>query len=280
MKELCLLLLVTVVHGVALAGEAGWRYAGHTGVGYDSNPANARTGTDELPSGFLSAGLSAEHAGKWSASSLWLARLSLNAEAYEAQEKLSNAKGTALVRFSLRPGESFYSPSYAAWASLSLLEFASRMRDGQELRGGLFLRQPVTTAVSARVGVQAQRREAESEPFDLGGISGTLDVDWTWPVPVTAYLGYQYYDGDLASTRPQWPNAAQFSDAWAIDDAFTGQQRAYRLDSYAHLGTIGFNYAFAPGFALDAQWQGILAQANVVARYRREFVTLSLLARF
>lgn len=268
----------------AWAGSpSSWRYSGNAGIAYDSNPANVRSEDSAQPASFLAAGLSAERAAPLTAQSGLLLRLSLNGEGYARHEALSNARAAAMLRWSLRPGSDFYTPLLALWSSASYAEYDSRIRDGVEVRAGLFVQEQLTTTLRTRLGAQWTERKARGDAFEVAGHSVSLNVDWAAGGPTSLYLGYQYYDGDLVSTNALRERAVRAASAVTADDAFGGveaNQFAFRLRSHAHLATLGYNYALTRTCALDAQLQGINASANTGSRYRRYFSALSLLFRF
>jgi len=274
--------LILTTTAAAAAGPA-WRYSGNAGLSYDSNPANIRSGAAELPASFFAAGFNAERSAGLSTQSALLWRLSLNGEAYERHERLSNAKAGSLLRVSTRWDEGFYAPLLAAWVSAAYAESGSRIRTGSEYRGGVYLQERLTTALALRIGGQWSERHAQGAAFDLAGRSALLNLDWTPVGSASFYAGYQYYDGDLVSTAAPGPVALAAASAIDEDDAFGGSAAnrfAFRLDAHSHLGTLGFNYALSPAYAVDLQLQNILARANTGNRYRREFASVSLLARF
>lgn len=277
------LTLTAALPGTAGAATSGWRHSSDAGLAYDSNPANIRHGAAERPSAFVAAGVGSERSFHLSGSSALLWRLKLGGEAYERQDRLSQLRGSSLLRLSFQWDEGFYAPLLAVWASAGYADYGSRIRDGVDYRAGLYVQERLTTAISLRAGGHWSGRHAEGQAFDLGGSSGTMHLDWAPTAAANLYGDYQYYDGDLVSTNLSSPGAIAAASAIDRDDAFSEgalSQYAYRLDAYAHLGTLGFNYALSPRYALDLQLQSVLARANTGYRYRREFSTLSVLLRF
>lgn len=246
------------------------------GLGLDSNPANARAGSDLQPDRFIEASWGMARHRSLSSSALLLFRPSVQAEAYARHEKLSRLRLAMLGRASFRPGDGFYAPLFTAWASAAYSEYGSRLRDGADYAAGLSLQEPLTTRLSLRLGAQTSVREARSGIFDTRGNTVQIDLEWSPAEAQRLYAGYQHHDGDLVTTSDAGPAGVRSEP----DDAFGTGQRAFRLDSEAGLGTLGFSYSLGADWAADLQLRTVLAESSSGARYRRELLSLSLLRRW
>jgi hypothetical protein len=263
------LLLATSAEAAGIRGELGF--------GYDSNVNNARQGGNDREDGFaqLSAGvhetwsLGQQHALQ--------GRFDVESQKYLDWEGLDHAKGTASIRYLLRPGAGFYAPLLALTGSAAWWEFNSQIRDGAVYRGSFFALQQITTKISVRLtGGGDWRRARREEAFTLSTKSAGIDLDWMLTNHVAIYAGFQRRWGHFVTTRPTPPPA---SFVFAPDDAFPGEF-ATRQRGAANIATLGFNFALSPAFAIDVQGFYVEAAANTGVHYRRIQSIASLLARF
>jgi len=267
-------------------------FGGDVGAGYDSNVFNAASGYEDGLT-FATAGAHANYSYKPAASTSLLTRLSLTGETYEHVEGLTNGKAGAMLRLSHRPGAGFFVPTLAGWVSAAWWEFDSTIRDSVEYRAGVYLMEQITTAIRARVSVAGSRRVSESEVFDLDGVSAGLDLDWLVGASLTLYTGYQYRDGDIASTSGLLYG---YADVGEPDDAFgiprvppklshipgggMGTPYAYRFPATTHVGTLGLNVPLSADLSLDVQGQYADSSTDANLGYERWIGSVSLLARF
>lgn len=278
------ILAAALLCAAAQAGEPpSWSSSGSAGLGYDSNPANAESGSTVPGTGYAEARLAASMSARPADHLALLLRGSLDGQQYFNYIGLSSGKATLLVRGLYRPGGGFFSPTFALWGSAAAWEFGSRMRDSGDYRGGAYLSEQLSTAINLRLGGYASERRSVSRVFDLDAQAATLDADWLLGERLTAYLGYEFRRGRFAISSPPDAGAAAHAQAIESDDAIRHEGRAetvYRLSGHAQIGTLGLNYALNPRLALDAQAQEIHTRADFGDHYNRWLGTLSLLARF
>lgn len=276
--------------GVALAlaalpagADVRTHWSAELGAGYDDNVGNAAQDADARDSATLSAGLNLDYRRALSLDTALLLRGGLRGEGVERVDGLSHARALALARLSHRPQGGFYMPTFAGWISAAALEFDSALRDGFELRGGVFVQEPLTTAVSARLGIGVAERRSDGDAFDLSAWSASLDLDWAVGSGLTLYAGYQYHDGDVVSSGTLPPKSTHLpggigsASAADLDDALEGQF-AYRLAAKTQLATVGFNLPLSQRLALDGQLRRVDSVAGET-RYERWQGLLSLLLR-
>jgi len=278
----CALLAIA---GPAMADHhAHTRYSGELGAGYDSNVGNSEAAADIRESAFATGGASAEYFRQLNLFTTLVLRGGVQGEHYDRYEGLSNAKATGAARLLVRPDGGFLTPVLGAWVSASYWEFDSAIRDSDEYRGGLFANQQITTRISGRLALGAAWRESDSRVFDTHGASAALNLDWRLAERATLYGGYQFYRGDVVSTAaPTTLKIGLAAEEIEPDDAFGGlaaNQRAYRLDAEAHVGTLGLNYALSSKLSADLQGQYVDTRADYGNEYQRVLAVLSLLARF
>jgi len=260
-------------------------WSGDLGVGYDDNVGNAAEDNDLRDSSVVSGGVNLDYVRALSLYTALLLRGGLQGEGYEAEGGLSNGRLVAMARLSHRPGGGFYMPTFAGWVSAGALEFDSAMRDGFEFRGGLFMTEPLTTAISARLSVAASQRQSDSTVFDLSAWSAGLNLDWAVTPGFTLYTGYQFQDGDVVSTGTVPPKAMHIAggcgsaSACDPDDALDNQF-AYRVDASTHIGTLGLNVPLSQRMALDAQARRVDSSTDGGTSYERWQGGVSLLLRW
>lgn len=267
-------------------------FSGDLGAGYDSNVFNAAPGWEEGLA-FATAGAHGNLNRRLGDATSLLGRLSLTGETYEHVEGLTNGKAALMLRVSHRPGAGFFVPVLAGWVSAAWWEFDSRIRDSVEYRGGVYLLEQLTTALRARVSLTASQRVSESEAFDLEGIAAGVDLDWLAAPSLTVYTGYQFRDGDIASTSGLlygYADVGEPDDAFAVPAApaklthipggGSGTPYAYRFPATTHVGTLGVNLPIGSGLSLDVQAQYADSSTDANLDYERWIGSVSLLARF
>lgn len=269
----------------AAAADGSLHFGADLGAGYDGNLGNAEDERDVRESSVVTGGVNATYARALSLYSTLLLRASAAAEYYRSFDDLSNGKATGMVRLMHRANGDFFTPELAAWVAASYWEFGSDLRDSDEYRAGVFVRQQVTTRISGRLALGGVLRESDSRVFDTRGASASLNLDWHPALGHTLYTGYQFYRGDVVSTAttPGAFKIIQAAEVIEADDAFGGfatGQNAYRLDADAHVGTLGYNHAFSSRLSADLQGQYIDTRADYGNQYQRALAVLSLLARF
>jgi len=278
---------VTAIILSASAGAANWipeiHLAGSAGLGYDSNPANAESGSKLPGTGFASSELTAStHIHTGSETALVL-RAGVDGQQYFDDTGLSNIKPSVLARFLYRPGAGFFVPVLSAWGSAAAWQFRSTMRSGGEFRGGAGINQQLTTDIGVRLGGYAAERDARASVFELRSQAATLDLDWLLRDSLTGYLGYEFRYGDFAVASPADYGVAAFATAIALDDSLTlngHQEWDYRVRGHSQIGTLGLNYAFTPSLALDAGASGIHTRTVSGDHYNRLLGEVDVLFRF
>lgn len=261
------------------------RWNGDLGVGYDDNVGNASEDGDFRDSAVLAGGVNLDYTRALSLNTGLLLRGALQGEAVEAEDGLSHGRLLGMARLSHRPRGGFYIPTLAVWVSAGMLEYGSTMRDSFEFRGGLFLTEPLTTKISARLGVAALERSADRDVFDLSSRAASLNLDWAVTPGLTLYTGYQLQDGDVVSSGTVTPKSHEpggagcgAASACDLDDALDGQS-AYRVDATTHVGTIGVNLPWSRRLALDMQLRRIESGTPGGTRYERLQGVVSVLLR-
>jgi hypothetical protein len=278
-----LLVLAGVLATTPVLAENTFRMSASAAVGYDDNVANAESGGQIPATGFGSGELSAQYTVPLSSTFQTVLRGTLGGDQYFHYSGLSNARATALTRLLFRPSGGFYAPLFALWGSAGESRFGSRMRDSADYRGGVFMREQLTTDISLRLGGNYAERHSKSNVFDLRGQTGTFDLDWQFSSSLTGYLGYGYRYGDVFSTGVPSLKIVEAARVIEPDDAFGGEavnEFAYRFKGHSQIGTVGLNYAFNRRFAIDLQANDTNTRAGWGNHYNHPIGVLSLLTRF
>lgn len=272
-----------------LSSQGAWstppklRLNGSAGVGFDSNIGASQASEEKVDSAFYSALLAADYT--WPVGEYFgvTARAQVQGDQYDKFDDLSNARALALLRASWKPGGSFFTPVLSAWGSTAHLEYGSRIRTGNEYRGGVFALQPLTTKLSLRAEVKGFHRRSEGRVFDLSGQSAVLSLGWA-PLPrLSASLGFEYQTGDTFSSASPSLRIVQAAEVIEPDDAFGGtdaNQFAYRIDARTRIVTAGVNWRLARDLAVDAQLQSVSVDADFGNQYDRIIAVIGLLKRF
>ena len=267
--SLAALALLAAWSGCALAGS--WSYGAQAGVEYDSNVANAGTDGDERSTERIDAGVDAAYARPFGLFTALQLRAGLEATADLEFDKLSFARVSARVRVLHKPGAGFYVPVLAAWGSAGLREGGSSIRDGSDWRGGVYLIEPLTTAVQARLEAQLSRREASGRAFDLDERAVAASLDWAVAPWLTLYGGYRVSRGGLVisaegggvTPKSEHQYLELYAEAIEPDDAFGEDWNAFRVEARTQVASLGLNVPLTGDLSLDAQLRRAHAEADL-----------------
>ena len=267
----------------------GWSGDAELGAGLDSNAGNSQTDSDRNETAGVYAGGGVNYEQRLGLHTAVQGRAALSGEMATDVEDLSNARLGLRLRLLHKPGEGFYVPVLAAWAGAGARAYGSAIRDSHEFRGGVYLLEPLTTAVQARVEVSALRRDARGRAFDADVRSAGLNLEWLVQPWLTLYGGVRMDDGDITvsafdeddSVEPKTQHRYLEPLAAAIepDPAFGPGWYAFRVDGRTTIASLGGNVPLGSGFALDLQ--ALRAEAEVEDfTYERWLGSISLLKRF
>jgi hypothetical protein len=276
-------ILALMVTSAAQASPPRLRVSGSVGAGYDDNIGASQANVEKESSAFYSMLIGADYTHPLSRNITVTARGHLQGDAYERFDDLSNGRAVALLRTAWKPGSGFFTPVLSGWVSGAKLEYGSEIRTGHEMRGGVFLVQPLTTKVNGRVDLKGFHRESKGRVFDLSGQSAGLSFNWLALPVLTTTIGFEYQTGDSFSTAAPTAQIAQAAEAIEPDDAFGGieaGQFAYRIDARTRIATLGANWRLTRDWALDAQLQSVSVDGDFGNQYDRLIGTVALLVRF
>jgi len=278
---------------LALALPAGPSLAvqlnGSMGAAYDSNVGNTPSSGTVRGSSLETLGGYADYFTPITLYTSLLVRGSVDGEVYNEFSKLSNGKATVLSRLFYRPSGGFFTPMLALWGSGAYAKYGSSLRDGAEYRGGVYVTEQLTTAISARIDGAISHRNSKDAAFDLTSRSVGLNLDWSLPAGVTAYGGYQFRTGDIASTAacgaggPYGGGGGGGGGAGGggSDDGLGGTgDCVYKLHANTRVATLGANFPLGRNLSFDLQGQYAASSSSIGIDYTRWLTFASLLARF
>lgn len=249
------------------------------GLGSDDNIQAARDGLPRTAEQFVQMGIAAALSAPLDTGVSLRVQARLDGRAHARYQGLNELTGGIDGQVLLRPGRSFYAPTLGLSMGIGTSQFQSGLRDAQEARLGLLVREALTTRLLARSRLFAVWRGSDSQAFDSTAKGGELALDWQATTPLTLTLAYQYRDGTAVSTGV--PGASALANARAVepDDVFAGQS-AFSFPAQTHIGLAGANYALTPSLSVDTQLRYVESDTNFGTRYHRWTTITALIARF
>jgi len=212
-----------------------------------------------------------------------VARAILRGEQYDKYEGLSNASAGAHLTYQYRGSGEFTAPTYGVFLKTAIVEYDSELRDSNLYTLGASWRKPVTDRITFFTQLAANVRDSDSTVFDTKEASVLANVDYALGSRWTAYLTYNYLDGDIVSTVdasiPPALYIVNAAEAINIDDAFPGRT-AYRLNATTNVATLGANFRISEQHSLDLSARFADSKADGGVNYERWLYTLAYLARF
>ena len=286
MSRALLAAMLLLASGRAAAGQ--WTFAVDLGAGYDSNLGNAGDDHDTRDSVATLAGASATFEQRFGLFTALQVRANFATEQFGDLADLSSERGALRLKVLHKPGKGFYTPVLAASLAAGVRDYGSAIRDGSDVRAGVSLATPLTTAIQWRLEAAQTRREADGRSFDLDTNSYSLDLDWRVSSGLTLYGGVRRDDGDFAITAPgegevtpkrEHRYLGPIAETIEADPAFGNDWWAFRIEASALIGTAGFNVALTPDLSLDLQALRAVTSVGKFS-YERWIGSLGLLYRW
>ena len=249
------------------------------GVGSDDNIRAARDGLPRNAEQSVQMGVAAALSEPLDAGVSLRVQARLDGRLYRQYQGLNELTGGIDGQLLLRPGRSFYTPTLGLSMGIGASQFQSDLRDAQEARVGLLVREALTTRLIARSRLFAVWRGSDSQVFDSTVKGGELALDWQATPPLTLTLAYQYRDGTVVSIGAPGASALASARAVQTDDVFAGQS-AFSFPAQTHIGLAGANYALTPSLSVDAQLRYVESDTDFGTRYHRWTTITGLIARF
>ena len=297
------LAVLTLAWAGVAAAVPGWSYDAALGAGYDTNPGNAATRSDDRrTAATVDGGVGATWNHPFGLYAALQVRGGLNGEQYADLPQLSNLTGEVRARLLGKPGEGFYVPVLAGWIAGGARDSRDALRDAWLYRGGAYLTEPITTRIQVRAGASFLRRDSTSRVFDGDVRTYEANLDWSPVAMLTLYGGYRRDNGPIVVSAdghgavvPKTEHLVLQNAADRIepDAAFGDTWYAFRIHGNTGIATLGVNYQLSQDWSLDGQLRRAVADVDYAntggggggytyapLRYVRWLGGVSLLLRF
>ncbi len=226
------------------------------GYTYDDNVTRGRAADEILMDQLLGLNLSAGGALRINDHTRLVLTGLLNGEKFKTYNGLSNLSGGLQAELQYRPSGAFDAVTFGAFARGWLDNYDSHLRDGSHFALGVNAQGALTDRISIYGELAWNRREAQSEVWDLNYYSARVNLDYAFGRSGTAYLTGEYRRGSTVSDgHPTLVNVS-LAQVFVLDDAFPGKQLyAYRYDARTWVGTLGYNVPLGRRATLDISWR-------------------------
>ena len=209
----------------------------------------------------------------------------LGGERFLSHKGLSRDYYGIHAEYQYRASGDFGAPTFAIFGRASADQYASYLRDGYRYSAGATVRKSLTDRIDFFGALARNVRDAKNAVFDDKDYSARANLDYALGRGSTLYVGGEYRRGDIVSTaRPAFTKLDDHADAEVRDDVFTDTVRnSYRVRANTILTTVGCNFAFGEGQALDFSWRWVQSTPTVNAvstRYFDNQFTVAYLIRF
>lgn len=260
-------LLAASLLAVSLPSRADIAIGWSTDLGYnaDNNVNRGVNGGEKLRDSFWSYGLTAGTKFPITPRTRLVVSAFANGEHFHTYSGLSHVLLGAQGEYQFRLSGRFAAPTFGAYLRAASDSYQSYLRDSYRQSVGLTWRQSLTDRISTFAALAANRRDGRSEVFDNRDASVRANLDWTLTRQSTLYLGAEYRKGDIVSTGLPSLATVDAAKAIVVDDVFsdaTTTRYAYKLDGKTALFTLGANFSFGIGHALDLSWRRVQSRAS------------------
>ncbi len=270
--------------GKSWAASGGpWSYGFEASMIYDDNIGRSEHGAD-IEKDYLFSG-AADVSYTWGFSELKALTVqgTVQDEEFFDFEKLSNTRFgvTADFRFQTRIG--FTAPSYSVFLRVNEADFETDIRDAMTTELGFRATRRITDIITGTAGFTWSNSSAEGEVFDLRRIRYFGNADYRITNRWSAYITYNFIDGDVFSTATPTLPILNWADAIEPDNAFGGianNKLAYRLDAKTTIWRFGANYGIDARNAIDMSVDVLESDAAGPNEYDRLSSAATFLHRF
>lgn len=207
----------------------------------------------------------------------------VNAEEYTEFKGLEKTTAGLNLTWQFITQSGFNAPLYSLSVSAEQADFATDIRDGQTLRFGANLNKRLTDRITATLGLDFKRHEADSEVFDNQESRFFTNFDYLLGAKSTLYATYSFISGDIVSTATPTLVILNWAEVLEPDNAFggtTGNAIAYRLTAKTQVLNFGINYAINEQNSLDFSAMSVHSQADADIEYDRVLLRATYLTRF
>jgi hypothetical protein len=258
------------------------------GYNHDDNVTRSR-GADKLSDDFLSFTLNKDFSFPVSEHTRLMLLGFVGAEEFRNHKGLSRYFLSIEAELQYRPSAEFGAPTFAVFGRTSADRYESDLRDGYRHSVGVSVRKSVTDRIDLSGALSYNVRDSKSSVFDTRDWAARVNADYSLMRNGTLYFGAEYRRGDTVSSARPMLIFVDLAKAIVRDDAYPGMNLfAYRLEARTIITTLGYNWAFAEGHALDFSWRWIEATATATpsfvttdkVRYRDNQLSIAYLYRF
>jgi hypothetical protein len=278
-----LVLLMAMVGSAWADRNRPWGAGFETTVFTDDNIGRAQNDSDIQNDIALVGKVDANYTWELSPSKALTAASFVQLEEFTDYEGLSSTQygGTLDYRFQTRAG--FTAPVYSIFVGISEGDFETDIRDGTTIDFGFRITRRITDRITGTAGATLTDRSARGEVFDLERTRYFLNADYRINAHWSAYITYNYIDGDVFSSATPTLPILNWADAIEPDNAFGGlgnNKLAYRLDAVTTIWRYGVNIGLNHTNAIDISIDDLNSDAAGPNEYDRLSVAVAFLHRF
>jgi hypothetical protein len=277
-------LLITVVAGPAWADRnRSWGAGYETTVFTDDNIGRAQADADIQDDIVFVGKADANYTWELSPSRALTAAGFVQIEEFTDYDGLSNTQYGATLDYRFQTRAGFTAPIYSIFVGLSEGDFETDIRDGDTIDFGFRITRRLTDRITGTAGATLTDRKARGEVFDLERTRYFLNADYRINAKWSAYMTYNYIDGDVFSSATPTLPILNWADAIEPDNAFGGlanNKLVYRLDAVTTIVRLGVNLGIDHTNALDISIDDLHSNAAGPNEYDRFSAAVTFLHRF
>lgn len=196
---------------------------------------------------------------------------------------LSNTQLKGAVDFRFQTSQRFSATRWSVSIGTTDIDSETDIRDSVLSELSMTVSKRLTDRINGTFGITASKRKADGQVFDMERTRYFANVDWSFSPRWSAYLTYNYIDGDVVSTARPNIDIIDWADAIEPDNAFGGlanSKFAYRLDASTTIIRLGVNIALGHSSALDFSYDDLETDSAGPNFYDAGFYTLGYLYHF
>lgn len=265
------------------AGGGPWSYGFETSAMFDDNIGRSQHAADIEQDYLFSSSVDASYT--WGLSELKALTLqgALQDERFFDFDKLSNTRVGLTVDYRFQTRLGFTAPSYSFFARVTEADFETDIRDATTAELGFRVTRRLTNIITGTLGLVASDSTADGEVFDQQRTRYFGNIDYRITNRWSAYVTYNFIDGDVFSTATPTLPILNWADAIEADNAFGGganNRFAYRLDAKTTIWRLGGNYGIDAKNAIDISVDILESDAAGPNEYDRLSAAATFLHRF
>jgi hypothetical protein len=196
---------------------------------------------------------------------------------------LSNTRVGLMTDFRFQTRIGFTAPSYSFFARVTDTDSETDIRDATTTELGFRVTKRITDIITGTLGVVGSKSRAKGEVFDLENTRYFGNIDYRVTNRWSAYVTYNFIDGDVFSTATPTLAILNWADAVEPDNAFGGAANnkfVYRLKAKTTIWRLGANYGIDNKNAIDLSLDTLESDAVGPNEYDRLTMAATFLHRF